>query len=151
RHVELHFLHPGDKFVQNVALIFGVDFWPDVVAQHQLIAGDDSDERHRFSHQSVSFHCIRVPPDCQTCPCPTFLNRVTFTAKERFMADLPQRLDDLRRQLQKLPDDIDADTIAQLERTARALLTDAKNTSYEAAAQALFGELARKSNPTSPT
>ncbi len=67
------------------------------------------------------------------------------------MADLQQRLENLRRQLQNLPDDVDADTLAQLERVARALLTDAKNTSYEAAAQALFGELARKSNPTSPT
>src|SRR5690349_20930533 len=66
------------------------------------------------------------------------------------MADIPQRLDDLRRQIQRLPDEPDPDTLAQLERTARTLLTDAKNTPHESAAQALFAELARLNNPTSP-
>ena len=67
------------------------------------------------------------------------------------MTDLQNRLNDLRRQMQRLPQDADADTIAQLERAARALLADAKNTPHEAAAQALFAELARMSSPTSPT
>ncbi len=67
------------------------------------------------------------------------------------MTDLQNRLNDLRRQVQRLPDDADADTIADLERSARALLADAKNTPHEPAAQALFAELARLSNPTSPT
>ncbi|MBZ0284567.1 MAG: tetratricopeptide repeat protein [Anaerolineae bacterium] len=66
-------------------------------------------------------------------------------------SQLQQRLDDLRRQLQELPEESDPSVIGGLERTARTLLTDAKNTPYEPAAQALFGELARLSNPTSPT
>ena len=67
------------------------------------------------------------------------------------MANLQQRLDDLRHELQNLPDDATANNIAQLERVARSLLADAKNTPYEPAAQALFAELARTSSPTSPT
>ncbi len=67
------------------------------------------------------------------------------------MANLQERLDDLREQIQNLPQDSDSATIAQLERSARTLLTDAKNTPYEPSAQALFAELARMSNPTSPT
>lgn len=67
------------------------------------------------------------------------------------MANLQQRLDDLRRQIQELSPETDADAVTKLERTARALLTDAKNTPYEAAAQALFGELARVNSPVSPT
>src|SRR5690349_22740820 len=67
------------------------------------------------------------------------------------MANLQQRLDDLRHELQNLPDDATANSIAQLERAARSLLADAKNTPYEPAAQALFAELARTSSPTSPT
>ena len=67
------------------------------------------------------------------------------------MANLQQRLDDLRHELQNLPDDGTANSIAQLERAARSLLADAKNTPYEPAAQALFAELARTSSPTSPT
>lgn len=65
------------------------------------------------------------------------------------MNTLQQRLDDLRRKLQTLPDDPQA--IAQIENAARTLLADAKNTPQEPAAQALFAELARLSNPTSPT
>lgn len=67
------------------------------------------------------------------------------------MVTLQNRLDNLRRQLHEVADEPDA--IAQLEREARALLTDAKNTPHEAAAQALFAELARMTNPalTSPT
>jgi len=62
---------------------------------------------------------------------------------------LQKRLEDLRRRLRNVSDD--AETISQLERDARALLADAKNTQHEVAAQALFAELARMSNPTSPT
>ncbi|MCL4249290.1 MAG: SH3 domain-containing protein [Anaerolineae bacterium] len=65
------------------------------------------------------------------------------------MADLKQRIDDLRRALQNLPED-DPDASAQLEKDARALLTDAKNTPHEPAAQALFAELARHGSPASP-
>src|SRR5690606_41093450 len=43
----------------------------------------------------------------------------------------------------------DPDILGDLEREARALLTDAKNTPHAAAAQALFAELARMSSPTS--
>ena len=54
------------------------------------------------------------------------------------MNDLQRRLDDLRRQLQ------DGDiNLTELERTARALLSDSKNTPYESAAQTLFAEIAR--------
>ncbi|MEZ4667198.1 MAG: hypothetical protein R3E39_04650 [Anaerolineae bacterium] len=66
-------------------------------------------------------------------------------------SNLQQRLDDLRQQLQNASQDISSETIAQLERTARNLLADAKNTPYEATAQTLFGELARLGSPTSPT
>jgi tetratricopeptide (TPR) repeat protein len=66
------------------------------------------------------------------------------------MADLKQRIDELRRALQNLPDD-DPQAAARLEKSARALLTDAKNTSHEAEAQALFADLARRGNPTSPS
>ncbi len=67
------------------------------------------------------------------------------------MSNLQARLDELRSQLQNLPDDVDTNTISQLERAARTLLADAKNTPYEQAAQALFAEMARMSSPTSPT
>jgi tetratricopeptide (TPR) repeat protein len=65
--------------------------------------------------------------------------------------NLQERLDDLRQQIQSAAQAGESSDITQLERTARTLLTDAKNTAYEAAAQALFGELARLSSPTSPT
>ncbi|MBL8153210.1 MAG: tetratricopeptide repeat protein [Anaerolineae bacterium] len=66
-------------------------------------------------------------------------------------SNLQQRLDELQRQLQNLPAEADPSVVTQLERMARTLLTDAKNTPYEASAQALFAELARVSSPTSPT
>ncbi len=44
------------------------------------------------------------------------------------MDELQRRLDDLRRQLQ----DGDATNLTELERTARALLSDSKNTRYKA-------------------
>lgn len=65
------------------------------------------------------------------------------------MADLQQRLDELRRRLNGLANDVDPADISDLEREARALLADAKNTPHESAAQALFAELARASSPTS--
>ncbi len=64
------------------------------------------------------------------------------------MSNLQNRLDELRARLRALPDDPEA--AAALERDARALLTDAKNTPHEAAAQALFAELARRGSATSP-
>jgi tetratricopeptide (TPR) repeat protein len=72
------------------------------------------------------------------------------------MADLAGRLDDLRRRLQHLTaranqgEDISREVI-QAEREARDLLSDAKNTAMEGAAQAVFAEIARLNNPTSPT
>src|SRR5689334_16461452 len=66
-------------------------------------------------------------------------------------SNLQERLDNLRQQIQNAAQAGESTDITQLERTARTLLTDAKNTAYEAAAQALFGELARLSSPTSPT
>lgn len=66
------------------------------------------------------------------------------------MPDLQQRIDDLRRAVQELPSDAEAAALTDLERRARALLTDAKNTPHESAAQSLFAELARLSSPTSP-
>ncbi len=66
------------------------------------------------------------------------------------MADLQQRIDDLRAEIQTLSSESDQSKIAELERAARAVLADAKNTPQESAAQALFAELARLSSPTSP-
>jgi tetratricopeptide (TPR) repeat protein len=66
------------------------------------------------------------------------------------MADLKQRIDELRRALQNLADD-DSEAAGRLEKAARALLTDAKNTAQEGDAQALFAELARRGSPASPT
>ncbi len=65
------------------------------------------------------------------------------------MADLKQRIDELRQALNRLADD-DAEGAAKLEKTARALLTDAKNTPQESAAQTLFADLARRGSPLSP-
>ncbi|MBK8032043.1 MAG: hypothetical protein IPK17_21710 [Chloroflexi bacterium] len=66
------------------------------------------------------------------------------------MLDLQQRIDELRQAVQNLPPDAEAGAITDLERRARALLSDAKNTPLESAAQGLFAELARLSSPTSP-
>ena len=65
------------------------------------------------------------------------------------MSNLQARLDDLRHRLANANGDSDA--LSSLEREARALLTDAKNTPHEPAAQALFAEIARLSSPTSAT
>lgn len=71
------------------------------------------------------------------------------------MADLQKRLDDLQTQVQDVArrasagEDV-ANTVNDLERQARELLSDAKNTPQEGTAQALFGEIARLTSPTSP-
>ncbi len=54
--------------------------------------------------------------------------------------DIQQRLDHLRQQLQALND---PSRLPDLEQHARELLADAKNTPFEAAAQALFADIAR--------
>ncbi len=54
--------------------------------------------------------------------------------------DIQQRLDHLRQQLQTVNDPA---RLPSLEQQARELLSDAKNTPFEAAAQALFGDIAR--------
>ena len=59
------------------------------------------------------------------------------------MADLQQQIADLRAQVDALGDFPDPALLNELERTARSLLADSKNTPYEAAAQALFADLAR--------
>ncbi|MEQ8672527.1 MAG: SH3 domain-containing protein [Aggregatilineales bacterium] len=70
------------------------------------------------------------------------------------MADLGQRLTDLRDRVERLKDrqsrgeDISAE-LGELERTARDVLSDAKNTPQESSAQALFAEVARLSSPAS--
>ena len=50
------------------------------------------------------------------------------------MSDLQTRLDNIRRRLLAALDD--PDVLSELEQEARVLLTDAKNTPHEAAAQA---------------
>lgn len=67
------------------------------------------------------------------------------------MPDLQQQLSELRGRFQALPEEADSAALSDLERAARRLLTDSKNTPYEAEAQTLFAELARASGPTSPT
>jgi tetratricopeptide (TPR) repeat protein len=65
------------------------------------------------------------------------------------MRDIQQRLDQLRQQLQNLNDPT---RLPELEQQARELLSDAKNTTYEGAAQALFGDIARiLANPSAIT
>nr|MCU0481808.1 hypothetical protein [Anaerolineae bacterium] len=68
------------------------------------------------------------------------------------MPDLQQRLDDLRQQLQTLSrkvgrEDVSS-AVSNLERTARQLLAEAKNTPHETNAQALFAEIAKLSQPS---
>ncbi|MBL8146915.1 MAG: SH3 domain-containing protein [Anaerolineae bacterium] len=66
------------------------------------------------------------------------------------MADLQQQIADLRAQVDALGDFPDPALLNELERNARFLLADAKNTPYEAAAQSLFADLARANSPASP-
>ncbi len=69
------------------------------------------------------------------------------------MDDLQSRIDALRRKLEQLPDDESSrlEALRQLEPEARELLSDAKNTPFEAAAQALFAQLARQSSAQATT
>jgi tetratricopeptide (TPR) repeat protein len=71
------------------------------------------------------------------------------------MSDLQQRTDDLRQKVQNLVNRAENEDVtpevAQLERAARELLSDAKNTIHEPAAQTLFAELAQLNSPISPT
>jgi tetratricopeptide (TPR) repeat protein len=63
------------------------------------------------------------------------------------MPDLQRQLDELRRRLAALADQPDPVTLAEVERSARALLGDARNTPYEDAARQLFAEVAQLSSP----
>lgn len=65
------------------------------------------------------------------------------------MPDLARQLEELRQRIAALPDDASPEAVSELERLARSLLMDAKNTPQESAAQNLFGELARRSRPAS--
>lgn len=67
------------------------------------------------------------------------------------MPDLQQQIDDLRAHIDALGDTPESEALNDLEKTARVLLADAKNTPYEVAAQALFADLARANSPASPT
>jgi len=60
------------------------------------------------------------------------------------MRDLEKRIIDLRQQISQLNA---GDDVSALERIARDLLSDAKNTPHEPDAQQLFAELARRSRP----
>ncbi len=67
------------------------------------------------------------------------------------MRDLQRRIDELRRRLQNLTD---AAELPVLERTARELLSDARNTPYEQDARTLFSDVAKRAAPapaTNPT
>ncbi len=68
------------------------------------------------------------------------------------MSDLQSRLEMLRQRVQSLPPNAPPDAISKLEREARELMTNAKNTPHESAAQALFADIARlgKSSPATP-
>ncbi|MBE2182853.1 MAG: hypothetical protein IAE89_05465 [Anaerolineae bacterium] len=59
------------------------------------------------------------------------------------MPDLQRQIEDLRRQLNALGEQPDAGALADLERAARGLLADAKNTPQETNAQSLFAEVVK--------
>ncbi len=67
------------------------------------------------------------------------------------MSDIQTRLDDLRGRVRALSASSNADEVAGLERAARGLMADAKNTPYEDAARALFAELARRGKALPPS
>jgi tetratricopeptide (TPR) repeat protein len=65
------------------------------------------------------------------------------------MREIQQRLDQLRQQLQNLTD---PSRLPELEAQARELMSDAKNTAFEGATQALFADIARLlANPSAIT
>lgn len=65
------------------------------------------------------------------------------------MADLAQRLDDLRYNIENLPESASASDINRLEAEARDLMAQSKNTEFEQEARELFTTLARRSAPAS--
>ncbi len=71
------------------------------------------------------------------------------------MQTLAERIDALRQEIGEVSQraqtmDVSSD-VSRLERAARDLMAEAKNTSYEAQAQSLFAEVARINAPTSQT
>ncbi len=67
------------------------------------------------------------------------------------MTDLRDALDQLRQDIQDLPPSPTSADTAELEKTAREILAQSKNTAYEDEARELFSLLARLSAPTSVT
>lgn len=70
------------------------------------------------------------------------------------MTDLQERLDHLTQQLESIKSSspVDNQQVAQLEKTAQELLSDAKNTPHEGTVQGLFAEIAKLSRtPSSAT
>ncbi|MBI5930086.1 MAG: hypothetical protein HY862_12310 [Chloroflexi bacterium] len=67
------------------------------------------------------------------------------------MTDLRDALDQLRQDIQDLPPSPTSADTAQLEKTARELLAQSKNTPYEEEVRELFSLLARLSAPSSVT
>ncbi|MBW4437271.1 MAG: SH3 domain-containing protein [Pleurocapsa minor GSE-CHR-MK-17-07R] len=65
------------------------------------------------------------------------------------MPDYQKQIEELRRRLTALNDQPDAGALQDLERDARNLMADAKNTPFESAAQSAFAEVARASGGAS--
>jgi tetratricopeptide (TPR) repeat protein len=63
------------------------------------------------------------------------------------MADLAERLDELRAYIEALSDSATASEVGELEAEARTLMADAKNTEFEGEARDLFTMLAKRSAP----
>ncbi|PJF44980.1 MAG: hypothetical protein CUN55_01175 [Phototrophicales bacterium] len=61
------------------------------------------------------------------------------------MSDLRQALNELRQQIEMMPAEPSATLVADLEALARNLLTQSKNTPFEAEARELFSQLAQRS------
>lgn len=65
------------------------------------------------------------------------------------MSDLRIALDELREAIEALPSHPTGDDIRELEKEARTLLTQSKNTPFEDEARELFSQLARMEKPSS--
>lgn len=66
-------------------------------------------------------------------------------------SNLQGRLEMLRQRIRSLPPNAPADAVSQIEREARELMADAKNTPFENTAQSLFAEVARRGKaPAAP-
>ena len=63
------------------------------------------------------------------------------------MADLAERLDEIRAEIEALSDSATASEVGELEAEARALMAEAKNTEFEGEARDLFTALAKRSAP----